>query len=41
MKKQFFIIIAAIVIFQFSFFGLKYFSVVDDNNQLRSISFGK
>ncbi|MBQ9267584.1 MAG: hypothetical protein IJ217_04825 [Clostridia bacterium] len=26
--------LAAIVIFQFSFFGLRYFNVVDDNNQL-------
>lgn len=36
-KKWFFIILGAIIIIQFSFFGLKYFSVVDDNNQMRTI----
>lgn len=39
LDKKFFFLLGAIVILQFSFFGLKYFSVLDDNNQLRSISF--
>ena len=34
LKKGFFILLGAIIIFQFSFLGLKYFEVVDDNNQL-------
>ena len=34
LNKQFFILIASIIIFQFSFFGLKYFVTMDDNNQL-------
>lgn len=38
LDKKFFISLVAIVILQFSFFGLKYFSVLDDNNQLRCIS---
>lgn len=32
-KNIFFVILGAIIIVQFSFFGLKYYSVVDDNNQ--------
>lgn len=41
LNKQFFILIGFVVFLQFSFFGLKYFSVLDDNNQLRCLSFGK
>lgn len=32
--KKFFILLAVILIFQFSYFGLKYFAVADDNNQI-------
>lgn len=34
LKPTFFILLTAIIIFQFSFFGLTYFEVLDDNNQL-------
>ncbi len=32
--KKFFILLALVLIFQFSFFGMKYFAVADDNNQI-------
>lgn len=32
--KKFFVLLAVILIFQFSYFGLKYFAVADDNNQI-------
>lgn len=32
--KKFFVLLAVILIFQFSYFGLKYFTVADDNNQI-------
>lgn len=34
LDKKFFILLGAIIILQFSFFGLKYFNILDDNNQL-------
>ena len=33
-SKGFFVFILAIIVFQFSFFGLKYFVTMDDNNQM-------
>ena len=32
---KFWVLIALVLIMQFSFFGFQYFAVADDNNQLR------